>query len=182
MRSFLYTIFSFLIVSVGLPAFSQQGSWPKLISTGKGTEIKIFEIQPQSLSGNSLDLQAAVSVKESASSEPVFGMMWAKAVIEKDQYNQVSRFSKLEISKLKVPGVTENDDVDELQSIIESELLRFNLNIPLGELHAQIETNQKQSRLAGSINNNPPKVIFTKTSSILVFIDGEPQVQKNAAW
>ena len=180
MRSLLYTFIFFFVAYV--PAFSQQGSWPKTITTGSGSEIKIFEIQPQSLNGNNLDMQAAISLKEPNAAEPVFGMMWANAAIEKDQYNNVSRFGKVNISKLKVPGVTSDDDVEELISIIENELPRFNMNIAVSELTAQVERNQRQLKLAGRINTHPPKIIFSKTSSILVFIDGEPQVQKNTAW
>jgi hypothetical protein len=180
MRSLLYTFLFFLLSSV--QAFSQQTSWPKTITTGSGSEIKIFEIQPQSLNGNNLDMQAAISLKEQSAAEPVFGMIWANAVIEKDQYNNVSRFSKIDVSKLKVPGVTSNDDVEELISIIEEELPHFSMNIAVSELTAQVARNQRQSQLAAGLNTNPPKIIFSKTSSILVFIDGEPQVQKNAVW
>ena len=130
MRSLLYTFFSFLLLSAGLPALAQQGIWPKLITTGSGSEIKIFEVQPQSLNGNKLQMQAAISVKENSSSEPVFGMIWGDAIIEKDQLNQVTKFSSVDIHNLKVPGVTEINDVDELTSIIENELPKFNLNIP----------------------------------------------------
>src|SRR5688500_12210943 len=152
MRSLLYTFVFFLVASV--PAFSQQTSWPKTFTTGSGSEIKIFEIQPQSLNGNNVDLQAAISLKEPNAAEHVFGMMWANAVIEKDQYNNVSRFGNVNISKLKVPGVTSDDDVEELILILEDELPRFNMNIALSELTAQVERNQRQSKLAGGINTN----------------------------
>ena len=69
MRSLLYTFLLFLLSSVQV--FSQQASWPKTITTGSGSEIKIFEIQPQSLNGNIMDIQAAISIKEQASAEPV---------------------------------------------------------------------------------------------------------------
>src|SRR5690349_3203406 len=134
MISRLYALLSFILLVAGVPAFAQESNWPKLITTETGTEIKVFEFQPQSLNDNTLNMQAAISIKESASSEPVFGMLWADAEIEKDQNDHISRIKKIDIKNLKVPGVSATDDVNELKSILSEEIPQFRLNLPVNEL------------------------------------------------
>jgi hypothetical protein len=180
MRSWLYSLFSLFIFTASLPALAQDGNWPKVIKTSNA-EIRIFEFQPQSLNGNKLALQSALSVKEN-DKDPVFGMLWAEGTINKDQSGNVNNMSDFNVSNIKLPGVENRSEINELKTLLQTEIPDMELNIPMTQLLARIAANQKEAKLSAGINTNPPKIIYMNEPSMLVFIDGQPQIQRNTEW
>jgi hypothetical protein len=85
--------FFLLFLTVLSFSFSRaSGDWPKLINTANGTQIKVYEPEPESFKGNTLMFRSAISVLENGSNEPVFGAFWATAKVETDRDNRLSGF------------------------------------------------------------------------------------------
>ena len=72
-----------------LLAFSRASDdWPKVINTDNGTQIKVYQPEPESFKGNTLMFRSAISVLENGSNDPVFGAFWATAKVETDRDNR----------------------------------------------------------------------------------------------
>ena len=88
----------------------------------------------------------------------------------------------MSVTNLKVPGETNEEELNIVRTMLETEIPQWNLNISRGDLMAKVKADEKETKLSGKLNTNPPKIIYRKQPSILVFIDGEPQLQSNPDW
>ncbi|AXY76650.1 hypothetical protein D3H65_22795 [Paraflavitalea soli] len=159
---------------------SAQDAWPKTVTTPQGTVIKIYQWQPDSYSGNTLQAKAAISVLESGKTDPVFGMAWLKATTS----NSGSRVQveKAQVENIKLPGEISDDKLDDYADALEQEIGRGGISFSHSDLQSSLDLNNKQSELDQQISNTPPKVLYSNTPSILVLIDGAPKLQRNSAW
>ena len=62
-----------------------QSTWPKEIPFKNGGKVTIYQPQPESFEGNKLTGRSAVSVNETAKSEPVFGAIFYDAFMSTDK-------------------------------------------------------------------------------------------------
>src|SRR6266851_3558613 len=81
-----------------------QEEWPKTINTGDGTQIKIYEPQPESFAGNILKARSAISVLENGKSDPTFGTFWSISTVETDRDNRRVLLQSIKIPNIKFPG------------------------------------------------------------------------------
>src|ERR1700722_8865154 len=76
-RSLIMTAVS-LAVSV---AWSQDPGWPRVVRDG-GTQVVVFQPQPDSLDGVTLHSRVAVSIKGPQDQAPLFGALWVTATLD----------------------------------------------------------------------------------------------------
>ena len=157
-----------------------QEVWPKTINASNGSIIKLYEWQPETFSNNELKARAAISVLESGKSDPVFGVAWINAST-RSEGNQVI-VQTIEISSIKLPGDVGDEQLETLRTSIERNATNWNIAVPLAELQSSVDLNKQQTSLSNQINNTPPKILYSPSSSILVLIDGAPKVQHNQEW
>lgn len=174
--TFLSALFGILLVT---PARAQNG-WPKTFTTNDGSTVKIYQWQPESFSNNTLKANAAISVLEKGKSDPVFGMTWLTAQTSSNG-DQVS-IRSVNVDNIKVPGITNNDDLNDLAGTIESRVNSMGLSFASSELQSNVSMSQQQSQLSKEISNTPPKVIYSNAPAILVLMDGAPRLQQNKDW
>ena len=176
----IYTFLSTFCCIFLLKSATAQENWPKSFTTSDGSTVKIYQWQPESYSGNTLKANAAISVLEKGKSDPVFGMTWLTAQTSSngDRVNVRS----VTVDNIKLPGTTNNDDLNDLAGTIESRLNSMGVTFGASELQNNISLNQQQNQLANQLNNTPPKVIYSNSPSILVLIDGTPRLQRNDDW
>jgi hypothetical protein len=176
---FLYTFLcAFGIVTLVQPATAQT-SWPKAIDA-KGTNLKLYEWQPESFADNTLKARAAVSVITSGKTEPVFGMAWIKATTETNN-NKVS-VTSARITSLKLPEDVTEDQLDDIKQQIEQQIPSLDLSFRYDQLQQSLQLNTQQNQLSGEISNKAPKVIYSNMPAVLALIDGNPQFKKNDDW
>ena len=72
MKNKMRLALSILILLVCLVS-KAQNKWPKVIPFKNGGSVTIYQPQPESFEGNKITGRSAVSVKETAKSEAVFG-------------------------------------------------------------------------------------------------------------
>jgi hypothetical protein len=75
----LYLTIAFFM---GAASAYSQNAWPKELTDADGGKITMYEPQPESLSGNEMTGRAAISYKETSTSEPVFGAVLFTAVVK----------------------------------------------------------------------------------------------------
>jgi hypothetical protein len=176
----IFTLVAVLMGSMITHLVMAQENWPKTATTSEGTILKLYQWQPESFEDNTLKAHAAISVLENGKTEPVFGVAWLKATTE-TAGSQVT-IKSIYITNIKLPGETNDDKLETIANSLEDKTPSWNISFPLNDLQTSLDLNKQQTNLAGQINNNPPKVIYTNVPSILVSIDGDPKLQANKDW
>ena len=169
-----------LIIAVLAFGFSRAADeWPKLIHTANGTQIKVYEPEPESFKGNTLMFRSAISVLESGTNDPVFGAFWATAKVETDRDNRTLTFDNLDVTSIRVPAIEGQDTIDYIDDALESQFPSVAGAISLDAIVATLNQNQQENKISQGISNKPPIVIFRTQPSMLVLMDGEPKIQLN---
>src|SRR5450755_5175771 len=164
-----------LSVSVLAFGFSRASDdWPKLINTANGTQIKVYEPEPESFKGNTLMFRSAISILGNGSNDPVFGAFWATAKVETDRDNRTMMINTLDVTSIRIPAIEGQDTIDYIDDALESQFPSTAGPISLDEIVATLNQNQQETKLSDKISTNPPKVIFVTQPSMLVLIDGDP--------
>jgi len=171
------------VLIISMLAFSFRGKsedWPKLIQTDNGTQIKVYQPEPESFKGNVLMFRSAISIVENGSTEPVFGAFWATAKVETDRDNRVLVINSLDVTSIRIPAITDQDKIDFIDDALETQFPKVAGPISLDEIVATLNQNHEETKLSNQFSNTPPKVMFVTRPSMLVLIDGTPKLQHNA--
>jgi hypothetical protein len=153
--------------------------WPKLISTANGTQIKVYQPEPESFKGNTLMFRSAISILENGSNDPVFGAFWGTAKVETDRDNRTLVVNSLDVTSIRIPAIEGQDTIDYIDDALESQFPTAAGAISLDAIVATLNQNQQETKISQGISNKPPKVIFVTKPSMLVLIDGDPKLQNN---
>lgn len=167
-----HTLFLFAILSA--TAVTAQNTWPREIPLQNGGSITIYQPEPESYSGNRLSSRAAVSVKTRSGTEPIFGAIWAEALLQTDKDNRTATLESLAITDAKFPGVEDSDQVERLRQTMETEIPKWKLVISLDRLLATLD--QQGVTPSAELKNDPPEIIYATQPSALVLLDGDPIV------
>ncbi|MBN2272956.1 MAG: hypothetical protein JXK95_01370 [Bacteroidales bacterium] len=173
-RKSLLLLLVSIVMMQATPA--EKAYWPREIRTKEGT-ITLYQPQPESLNGNSLRGRAAVMVKQKGESEPVFGAFWFDAHMFTDREARLVQLKSINIQNIKFPGEIEEDRVEEIRSILETEIPNLSLEFQLDELLATIEEANSGKASAEGLNNEPPEIIIRHNPAVLITIDGEPDTE-----
>jgi hypothetical protein len=158
-------------------AFAEEGSnWPRKIERNDAT-IVIYQPQVESLTENTLASRAAVSVTSDEYSSPVFGAMWFDCRISTDRDDRMVELLDLKVSAAKFPDI-EEEKILRLSELLEEEIPKWELDLSLDGLLADLEMEQVHTELAENLNNAPPEIIFRTTPTNLVMVDGDPRFEK----
>jgi hypothetical protein len=176
MKNFLSVIIYSILIFISSESIAKE-NWPKEIPLKDGGKITIYQPQPESLMGPNLKSRAAISVKKSAKAEPVFGVVWSECFLETDRNNRMATLQSIKITDVKFPDVQDTSKINALKKTIETEVLKWHMEISLDELAATLEENNKTSD--DKLNTSPPKIIYTNKPTTLVLMDGEPIVKKD---
>ncbi|MBE7172274.1 MAG: hypothetical protein INR73_16930 [Williamsia sp.] len=161
-------------------AYSQPSQWPVQMQANSGATIKVYEPQPSSFSNNLLKLRSAISVLNPNQQDPVFGVIWADVQLDKNG-DQLS-WREVSITSIKLPGEINDDELNGLKAALETGLPAKNISISASALNDQLNASKKEDQLSSNLSTRPPKIIYTKRPSLLVTIDGQPQLQQNPDW
>ena len=172
----------FLLTTVCLAVFGfsrASDDWPKIINTDNGSQIKVYQPEPESFKGNILQFRSAISILEHGSNEPVFGAFWATSKVESDRDNRILTIINLDVTSIRIPAIEGQDTIDYIDEALESRFPQVAGPLSLDEIVATLNENQQETKLTQGFSNNPPKVIYVTEPSMLVLIDGEPKLQLN---
>lgn len=154
-----------------------QSEWPRSLETSKGAKILIYQPQPETLTQGKLTGRAAVSVRETPSSEPVFGAFWYETTLLTDRDTRMATMESIKVTDVKFPDVTDADKLQRFTTFLEQEIPKWNLEISIDAILATLE--QEQPGTIDDLKNDPPQIIYTTVPSTLVIIDGEPKFQQD---
>src|SRR4030095_2907069 len=166
-----------LLILNNVSAFSQK-NWPKEIPIkSSGGKITIYQPQPETYSGVILTGRVAVSVRKTATTEPIFGAMWFKAILNTNKDNRTATLDSLIMTNSRFADSVKPEAVAQLNKMIENESKNWNIEISIDELITTVKAEQQIND--SGLKMDPPKIIYKDKPTTLVFIDGPPNIKKD---
>lgn len=175
----LLSIVAFALLALGGAGVMwalEAEEWPREIETDQGLVV-MYQPQVDRLEGNDLHARAAVSVTAKGDSEPVFGAVWMEIRIETDIDARVVDFGEIRVPRVRFPDATPEQEQG-LIDLLMREMPTWDVDLSLDRLIALLDLAEKQSVTAEGFDNTPPKILFRQEPTVLVTIDGEPQLRE----
>lgn len=164
------------VILLALPPFAYaQDGWPYTLRTPQGV-IEIYQPQPQKLTGNKLTAIAAVACTPPGK-DPVYGAVWIDATIETDRGTRAVMLESVSVPDARFPATADTQQVASLRALLERELPKHAFGMDMDQLLTELD---QTTDAAAGLKNDPPRIIFRETPSLLVLIDGPPKTQKDA--
>jgi hypothetical protein len=157
------------------PIAAQDYSWPREIVVQQG-RIVLYQPQPEKLTGNHLTARAAVSLLPSGQPDLVFGAVWLSGTIETDRDEDLVVIRNIHVTKVRWPNVTD-EQAARFTQIVDADFPKDGLRMTLTRLTASLATAEREAESLEQLNNDPPKIVFTEQSAVLLLYDGEPQAR-----
>ncbi|MCU0404631.1 MAG: hypothetical protein MUE99_08785 [Chitinophagaceae bacterium] len=170
----------FLLCCFSVVVFANANTWPREIPLKSGGKITMYEPQAESLSGPLLTGRAAISVREKATDEPIFGAIFMEAKISTDRDSRKADLENFKITNVKVPGLDDTAKVSKLIELLEREIPKWNLEIDVDAIVTQLKA-ENLNNGQPDFNNKAPKIMYRNKPSTLVLLDGEPKIQQDKA-
>lgn len=166
------TIFLFVTT---VAVYAAAPGWPRQIDAD-GAQIIVYQPQPESLNGDLLSARAAVSVLLDGQDNAVFGTVWFEAHLTTDRDARTVTVTDIDVPKMKFPHATPEQE-QKLTAILKNSITQSEITMSLDRLMSSLDTAKKQEAAAAQLKNDPPQIIFVKTPTALVSIDGDPKLQ-----
>lgn len=167
--------FIILFFTISYPVDEELG-WPRKVET-ENAKILMYQPQLESFDGDRISSRAALSVTMKDSVNPVFGVVWMDSKVSVDKDERTVEILELTVNKVHFPNATE-EQAQKLAELLEKDIPTWDLTMSLDRLLVSLELVEKENNASQDLKNDPPKIIFTTTPSMLITIDGEPKLQK----
>jgi len=167
------------VLLLALPVVAQdepEDQWPREIKTAAGL-VTIFQPQVDSLDGDTLKGRAAVMIKGNEAVEPVFGAVWLESRISTDLDSREVTFESMRVPRVRFPDATE-DQEQGLIDLLMREMPTWNIQLSIDRLIPMLDLAERQLQAAEGFDDSPPKILFRQEPSVLVSIEGEPQLRE----
>lgn len=164
-----------LVVFFSVFAICANAQWPKEILAKSGARISIYQPQPESMKGDKIKGRAAFSVLETPESEYIFGVFWYTSTMITDRDSRTLTLESIMVEEIKLPGITDTTKIKNLSKLLETEIPNWEITSTIDEVASTIE--MEESFKSEGLKNDPPKIIYASSLSMLVLIDGEPRLQ-----
>ncbi len=152
---------------------ASENGWPRTFTSGADT-FTVYQPQVDKWEGNLIDLYCAVEAKTGKEGAPKYGVVWFQARTEVDKINRLVTLDQAKITKVKFPVAHEKEA--ELTALLEKRLPGATKTMSLDRLEAEIEADNEVIKRV-EVKNDPPKVIVASKPSLLVLVDGLPQLR-----
>ncbi len=150
-------------------------NWPLEISGPQGTAV-VYQPQPESFKDDQISARVAVSTQAKGEKAPVFGAAWITARISTDRDAHTVTVIDVQVPKVKFPNATPEQE-KQFGDLVANYLTQMRATFPLEVLMASLAVAEREKINTGNLKNDPPKIIFATSPTVLVTIDGEPQMR-----
>jgi hypothetical protein len=149
--------------------------WPLEISGPEGRAI-VYQPQPESFKDDKITARVAVAAQPKGAKAPVFGAAWMEARVSTDRDTRTVTVLDVKIPKVKFPNATAEEE-KKFGEFVANYLTQMNATFPMERLVTSLEAAEKENTNANNLKNDPPKIIFATEPTVLVTLDGEPQLR-----
>src|SRR5437879_10525715 len=150
----------------------EELSWPRQFEDN-GIRVSIFQPQIEKWEGTDFETRSAVAVTPPGSNAPVYGVFWMKARADVDKAARIVTLNDIAVTRASFPSAPY------LQSnyvaLIRKHVPLVSKTIALDHLEAEYAISEavKKARVV-PVKNDPPRIIYSPTPALLVFVDGPP--------
>jgi hypothetical protein len=155
-------------------ARTSEGGWPRIFKNENDT-FSIYPPQVDKWEGNLVELYCAVELKQGKDSTPKYGVVSLQARAEVDKINRLVTLDNMKVTSVKFPSAADKEAG--LMALLEKKLPGATKTISLDRLESAIEADSETMK-GVEVKNDPPKVIISTKPSVLVLIDGSPQLRE----
>ena len=152
---------------------ASEAAWPRTMASGADMFL-VYQPQVDKWDGNHIDLYSAVELKTGKDSGAKYGVIWFNARTEVDKINRLVTLDQVQLTKVTFPAAAEKGA--ELTALLQKKLPTVTKTISLDRLQAAFEAADEEIK-GVDVKNDPPKVIIANQPSLLVLIDGTPQLR-----
>jgi hypothetical protein len=154
-----------------IPADADPG-WPQEIEAG-GLHFVIYQPQVDQWKKDRLQARAAVTVTQSGSSMPLYGIVSLTARTDVDKESRMVTLEDLKASSVSFPAAKSQES--ELERVIRSSLSLWPRTITLDRLLADLAMTQAEGENESvDVKNDPPKILYSPAPAVLIVVDGQP--------
>src|SRR5258706_13489431 len=154
------------------PADAASSPWPVQV-TDEGRTFLIYQPQVDKWANNQLEGRSAVSVRNDASGQQNFGVVYFTARTTLDQGGRTVTVSDAVVSKADFPAVAAG--ADEYLSILRAQFATQSWQVAQDRLQSDMEIDQYARQSAKQpLKNDPPRILYSERPAVLVPIDGNP--------
>lgn len=171
MKKNILLALTFLVFSL---VQSQESFWPHEITTS-GKVITVYEPENETYINHRLKSKAAISVKNTNTDTPIFGMMWTTALLDGDRSSKMANLVSIQVDEVRFPDTVSENDQNEFKKIVEQEVPNWNIEISMDDLVNSLE---EVSAHINTLFSKVPNFIFKTEPSVLVIVDGEPKFKE----
>ncbi len=149
--------------------------WPRKFAIG-GSSFALYQPQIEEWVGNRFAARAAIAVTQSQASQTYYGVLWFAARAEIDKVNRMVTLSEFKVTRVSFPSAP--NQVAAYQSALQAHAEKRDEVIALDRLIADMAINQAGNATPShEVRNDPPQIFFSTRPSILVLIDGNPELR-----
>ena len=153
---------------------ASEANWPRTVTSGADTFL-IYQPQVEKWDGNRVYLYSAVELKTGKNAAAKYGVVWFNARTEVDKINRLVTLDQVELTKVTFPAGAEKEA--ELNALLQNKVPGATKTMSLDRLQASLEAAGEEIK-GVEVKNDPPKVIIAMKPSLLVLIDGMPQLRE----
>jgi hypothetical protein len=173
---FMKSIFLLICLLSVLRTGWSQSQWPRDIETPQA-KITMYQPQPESFYGDKLTGRAAVAITP-ASETPIFGAVWLTTRVATDRTARTVTLVDARVISVKFPQTLDSATLMKFKILLETEIVKWDLEISLDDLLATLELNEQEKDLNDNFKTEAPEIIISAKPAVLVIIDGEPKMVK----
>lgn len=152
---------------------ASEANWPRTFKSGSDTFL-IHEPQIETWKDNRINLYAAVEFKSKADGATKYGVVWFSARTEVDKVNRLVTLDQAQLTKVSFPVA--HDKESQLAEVLKKRLPDATKTVSLDRMEAALVAAGERMK-AVEVKNDPPEVIIASDPSLLVLIDGKPQLR-----
>ncbi|MCM3875190.1 MAG: carbohydrate-binding family V/XII [Thermoanaerobaculia bacterium] len=151
--------------------------WPREFTTPKGNTAVMYQPQIETFKGDTLTGRAAVSVTKKDDKTTKFGVIFFSAGVSVDRDDRSVEILRLKVSRVRFPNITPEKEKT-FAGIVEAEIPKWNLVMSYDRVLENVKVADREKRSAKGLKNDPPRVLFAQEPTVLVLLDGEPQLRE----
>ena len=136
----------------------------------------IYQPQAESFKGDILAGRAAVSVRMNGKDAPVFGAAWFQARAAADRDSRTAKIIDVSVTKAVFRQASPEQE-KQFSDFVTRPPCRQGSADFLDRLRANLETAEREAADVSDLRNDPPKILFATTPTVLVILDGPPEMR-----
>jgi hypothetical protein len=154
---------------------SQALQWPRYFGTN-GYEFAVYQPQISSWPANQISGRFVVAVRPAGTTNETYGVVFFNAQTDVDKANRLVTLQDFNIDKLDFP--THPAGEHQYRTMLTSSLEQSVKTIPLDHLEAILSVSSEMVKArAQQVMNVPPEIFYSTVPSLLVLVDGPPELQ-----